>query len=275
MKKNFLSLLTVTAISASALVQADVAQNKDSSGRRMQGYDHYQCWEGNNRVRVGASWSYLWITPKSFSSFHGNLWGAEAVYEYRPLRSIYQGLTFNYRQGNTHSHSQKRELLDFDVQERLGYTFANAKRNWAVTLYAGFGYRYLGQELKQPSLSTVSFDYSEFYVPIGFLVNRCINKYVDIGVNFSWLPQAFTTVDIIPLGGANWIIKRRIDNLQAELPITFKPMPERSFIIELKPYVQWWHDGKSVARTSFGDALGLPSNTYLFAGIELNLGAQF
>lgn len=228
---------------------------------------------GNSTLKIGAAYSYLWYTPEHEDTFRGNLYGAQGIYEYAPCRSIYQALKFSWKQGKTHHEPDSRFLLDFDVHERIGYTFCPCSDAWRLTGFTGFGYRYLGHTLRQPAFETMEFNYNEFYIPVGVLASINLFNDWDFGCNFVWMPQVFPSVDIDPLGGANWIIQRKLGNFRVELPIGFSQC--RQWLIELKPFFEFWQDGKTIAATDAGVSLGNPQNTYLFVGFELNVGWNF
>lgn len=232
------------------------------------------CAITNSSLRIGGSYSYVWLTPEGDSAFQGSLGGAQGIYEYRPKNRIYEAVKFSWRQGATHESSNHRFLLDFDVHERIGYTVANEERPWQYTVFTGVGYRYLGHTLKQPALSTLIFNYNEFYIPVGLLLDRQFSDLCRAGLNILWMPQVYPAVTIIPLNGANWIIQRTLANFLVELPITFQSRCEQ-FALEIKPFFEYWQDGKTTAVSQSGIPLSLPRNTYLFAGAEINLGWMF
>ncbi len=184
-------------------------------------------------------------------------------------------MKFSWKQGATEQADNSRFILDFDAQERIGYTMAGKECSWVATAFTGFGYRYLGQELKQPGFSTVEFNYSEFYVPVGIMGASTIKSCVTLGLNLTWMPQVFPTLHIDPLNGANWTIDRKLVNFLVEAPISFFLTQKKNMSLELKPFFEYWQDGKTTAVTQNGIALNVPGNTYLFAGAEVNFGWMF
>ncbi len=232
------------------------------------------CEIKNSSLRLGGSYTYVWITPQNLPTFQGNLGGMQGIYEYRPNNSLYEGVKFAWRQGITHQASNSRFLLDFDTHERIGYTFTAPNCQWHSTLFTGIGYRYLGQTLKQPALSTLVFNYNEFYIPVGILLDGQIFNRCTLGINAIWMPQVYPAVTIIPLNGANWIIQKTLGNFLVELPITFLSQCEQ-FSLEIKPFFEYWQDGKTIAVSQSGIPLNTPRNTYLFTGAEMNLGWLF
>lgn len=226
-------------------------------------------------LQIGGNYTHAHVKTHNHSSFHGNLGGIQGSYEYKPRNNIYGGLKVSWKEGKTETSRAKRHLIYIDAQERLGYTFTTPCRDLSLTLFSGFGYRYLGHKLKQSSHRTIKFDYNEFYVPVGFLLDYSFNSCWALGINLTWMPQVYPTVKIVPLKGARWIIKNRINNFLVELPITFFLAQNKRFSVMLKPFYEYWEDGRSTAKTARGNALNLPGNTYNFYGAELNFAFSF
>lgn len=221
--------------------------------------------------QVGANYTYLTLKPHGCPMLQGSLGGLQALYEYKASNHFYTGVEFSWKEGSVHSSGAKRSILYFDVQERLGYSFFSSKKNWLVTLYSGFAYRYVGQNLKPKHGSSIKFNYNEFYVPVGVLTGYDINSTFNIGVDFAWMPQVFPTVSIVPLKGARWEITNQLNNFLVEVPLTFRLMENKCCFLVLKPNYQHWQDGHSTAKASNGHSLGLPGNSYNFYGLDLNL----
>lgn len=234
-----------------------------------------RCVEYNSILRIGGSYTYVSLKPKGFASFQGNLGGAQGLYEYRPLRTVYEGVKFSYRQGDTTQDNETRKLLDFDVHGRIGYTFAPCNRLIEASFYTGLGYRYLGETLIQPGVEDIAFNYNEFYVPVGLSTIWHSNESIDLGFNLIWMPQVYPALTTVPIGGANWVIERKLANFLVEVPIMYYFTCDHRGFVELKPFFEYWEDGKTVAVTSFGVPLGIPGNTYYFVGIEVNAGLNF
>lgn len=232
-------------------------------------------WHDHSQLDIGGIYSYAQMQPKASGCFHGNLSGAQAQYAFKPSNFLYEALTFKWKQGETKHNLQTRFLLDFDVQERIGYTFGPSRKSWALSLFTGLGFRYLGHHLKQPDVSSLRFEYKEFYVPVGMLLNGSIASYWTIGLNLIWMPQVYSAVEIKPLSGANWKIKRQIKNGLAELPITWIFNKRKTCFLQIKPFFEYWEDGKTEAKTQTGFALDVPRNIYKFYGAELNMGWAF
>lgn len=250
-------------------IQADEQNFQDSPSPTLSVFK-----ERPSRLQIGGNYTYVHIQPKGTSGFNGNLGGVQGMYEYRPMNSFYGALKGMWRQGETSSATEDRFLIDVDVQERLGYTLATADERYLVSLFTGFGYRYLGHNLTE-SGSTLELNYNEFYVPVGFLVDYAANSNVSLGLYVTWMAQVDSTVTLVPTSGAQWILHKRYMNFLVELPLTLSMGAENQFLVILKPFYESWQDGATTAQTTSSVALGVPQNTYNFAGVELNLGYQF
>lgn len=240
-------------------------------------------------LTIGGNYSRVDFKPKGNPSFDGNLGGLQARYEYRPPDDIYAALEFKWRQGKMTGSAGKRDLLDLSGEERIGYTCLGCQ--YLLTLYTGFGFRFLGHHLHSfssaatfngsyfppfvSSLNSLRFNYFEFYFPLGFISMYNWNSCFSLGLNFEWMAQAFTTVHISSLGGAYWKIKQKFLNFHVELPFIFSLTDCNDWQIVLSPFYQHWQDGPSTAKTSNGTPLGLPKNNYSFYGIDVNLVYAF
>ncbi len=263
-------LLAFCLLSAGVYSQEKTAMAKSpDENQKTESYEHL--------IKIGGSYNYIWLTPTGFPNFTGNLGGAQFSYEYNKKDFFYGAALFTYRQGPTTQLTKNRNILDFNVLERFGYTYGgtNFGRDWEGTLFSGLGFRYLQQNLEQPLLSTLIFEYKEFYVPVGFLMSTQVADFLAVGLDFTWMPQVYPALQINPYGGANWILTYRIDNFLIELPFTFTHDSYANFILEIKPTFEYWNDGQTTASTVGGGALFVPSNRYMFLGVQVNLGGRF
>jgi hypothetical protein len=224
-------------------------------------------------LSIGGSYSYAYIKPTDKGSTAGSLGGMQALYEYKPYNRFYGAAAGFWKQGNT-ERSGDRFLVQFDIEERLGYTWGSCRKERLLTLFSGFGYRRNADRVTRFG-HTVRFYYNEFYIPVGFLFKGRINSVVSLGLNFHWMPQVFSTVLIRPLKGARWCLNNKIDNFRAELPLTLLVSQRPNIFIVLEPYFEYWRDGHTSARTKLGTSLHVPGNTYLFTGIQLDFGYSF
>ncbi len=226
-------------------------------------------------LQIGGSYTRANIKIDGQQTFNGNLGGIQGSYEYKPWNSFYGGLRVAWKQGKTENSFANRNLVYVDVQEKIGYTYASCCNDWTVTFFSGFGYRYLDHKLKQFEEPSIKFEYNEFYIPVGFLSEYFFCSCWSLGLNFNWMPQVYPTVQITPLKGARWVLKNTIGNVLVELPLTYFFMEDRCYSLVLKPFYERWEDGRSTAKTSNGQKLGLPKNSYNFWGAELNIAFSF
>lgn len=228
----------------------------------------------DSRAQIGGNYTYVNLKVQG-QSFHGNLGGAQGSYEYRPWDSFYGGLRLSWKEGSTECSETRRSLVYIDLQERLGYSYGSCNEKWLVSFFSGFGYRHLGQTLRVSGQSPVTFDYNEFYIPVGLLSDYYFNSCFSGGLNAVWMPQVYPTVKIAPLKGTRWILKSTLGNALIELPVTYYFGECRRYCLIFKPFYEHWEDGKSTAKTPSGTALNLPKNLYNFWGAELNFGFSF
>lgn len=226
--------------------------------------------ELNSFFSIGADYTHVNLKPHGYSSFSGNLWGAQGAYQYRPRNNIYAELTGSWKEGTAHSSSGKRELLFVDTQERLGYTFAAKEVDFLLTFFSGLGYRHLGQKLTTDSGDILKFRYNEIYVPVGFFTNYGFNSWISIGLEGTWMPQVYPTVKITSLKGSRWILRNTLSNFSVKMPIDFTVTKNQRFHIVLDPFYEHWQDGSSADKTSTGVPSGLPGNNYNYWGGNIN-----
>lgn len=261
----------------SIALQENLAYKKksDSSYMENSSVQQEQNTMMNSKVTIGGNYTYIHLKPNDNPSFHGSLGGAQVMYEYLPLNRFYGGVRFDYKQGTAHGTNEKRSLLYFDVQERLGYTFGFLDDKCSFTLFSGFGYHYLAQHLTTTPGASVRFNYNEFYFPVGFLSDYEVNSWFMVGLNFTWMAQVYPTTSIVPLKGARWDLSYTMVNFYASLPLTFTLTDDKRFLLTVNPFYEHWKDGHSTAVLSTGAPLGLPSNTYNYGGVDVNLSYRF
>ena len=226
-------------------------------------------------LQIGGDYTRVEITPKGLPSFRGNLEGAQVSYEYKPMDSFYGALRSNWKQGTTHGTDGQRKLLYIDVQERFGYTASCSCYDLLFTFFTGLGYRHLGHKFIPTVGSLLYFRYNEFYLPVGLLVDYTVNSWFAFGLEFTWMPQIYPSVSIVPLRGARWILTETLNNYFVTLPLDFTLTKNKMFHLILKPFYERWKDGHSTAVTSTGIPLALPGNTYNFWGVDVNFGFSF
>lgn len=227
-----------------------------------------------SHLQVGANYTYVHIHPSGQPSTSGSLGGAQALYEFKIPNRIYGGVTFAWREGNTTGSGGSRSVLEFDTQERIGYTWGTYEKDFFFSLFSGFGYRHFGEKVSTGG-NSIRFNYNEFYFPVGFLLKGRLNSFISMGLNFQWMPQVYPTVTIIPLKGARWILSNELGNVKIEVPLTFYITESHNLSLILQPYFEYWKDGHTSAKTQQGVSLNIPGNKYLFGGADLNFCYSF
>lgn len=228
----------------------------------------------NSIIELGGNYTHASIRIKGQPLYHGNLGGAQVSYEWKPWNNFYAALSSTWAQGQTSNSLGTRFLTYVDAHERVGYTYACPSNKWVASFFTGFGYRHYGHRLKQ-SGDTLKFNYNELYVPVGIKSTYNFNSWFTGGLNFTWMPQVNSTVKIVPLNGARWIIDNKINNFRAELPLTFFFTSSKRYSVCVNPFYEYWEDGASTASVPQGLKLDLPGNVYNFWGAQVNFGFSF
>jgi len=227
-----------------------------------------------SRIQMGGDYAYVRIKPHGETRTHGNLGGAQAIYEYRAANRIYGAAALTWREGKTTGSGVDKTLVDVDAQERIGYTFVRDDKTARLSIYTGFGYRYLGEKVTTTG-TPIRFNYNEFYVPVGFLLEGKINSTFSMGLNAQWMPQVYSSVVIKPMGGARWILTNQLSNYLLEAPLTITLSHKYRVHLIISPFIATWHDGHTSAVTETGTALNVPKNDYFFAGANVNFCFSF
>jgi hypothetical protein len=271
--RQFLLPFILAAISLSSI---EIAKQEDCGCSDPKPLVCYDPCAPNSRLQMGVNYTWTNISPEGLSSTTGNLGGLQALYEYRAPKTVYAGLWFAWRQGNTTGgNGSERSLCYIDVEERIGYSLHTVCDCWDCSLFTGFGYRHHGEDATAfTGADTVTFDYNQFYVPAGFALEGRINTTLSMGVNFEWMPQVYPTVKIDPLDGARWILTAELANFRLGIPLYLGPQ-NREWFVNIEPFFEYWQDGATTAVTPSGLALAIPQVTYSFAGINLNAGFSF
>ena len=235
------------------------------------------CTDPTSHVQFGPNYTWANISPSGLSSTSGSMGGLQAMYEYRTARSLYAGLAFEWRQGNTTGGSgSERSLCYIDLQERIGYSVDQKCDIWECSFFTGFGYRHHGENVTASSSSTsVAFEYNQLYIPVGFQFDAEVNSLFAMGIYFQWMPQVYPTVKIDPLNGARWILTTQLANFRFSVPLTVTHWKLQDWFLTFEPFFEYWKDGATTAVTTAGLALAVPQNTYYFLGIHINAGYSF
>jgi hypothetical protein len=272
-RKTNMSLRALQEPSAQSDIVAAKADYPESSSKKNRQIP-VNPEKQNSHIELGAGYTYLHMKPSEHPALMGHLGGFQSSYEYKPVNCFYGAITFIFRDGHVDGSGTTRSILDCDVQERLGYTFGNQMEDWTFSLFSGLGYRHLGQKVSTNGNHT-RFNYNDLYMPVGFLLNGKLCNCLALGCNFQWRPQVYPTVAIVPLHGARWDTTYKLANFMVEIPFTMVVSTKYHLSLILKPFFEYWQDGHTTAKTETGLSLAIPGNTYLFGGVDLNLGIAF
>lgn len=216
----------------------------------------------NHWITLGADYTCVHLDADAESSYSGNLSGLQGFYEYAPDNDFFGGIRLKYRQGSCRTADGKRGLLDLNGAEYIGYSWAWT--DWFCAAFTGFGFRYLGHNVKPSSLQL---GYYEFYIPVGLIVEYTFTSYFTLALYATWMPQAFPTVNIQSLEKTFFSLNRTYGNAAIELPFVFTLNKIGSWNLSISPFYERWQNG----RTSAGISPALQGNTYNFYGVDLNL----
>jgi hypothetical protein len=231
--------------------------------------------ESPSNFEFGGDYTHVDLHPKGSSYFSGSLGGAQGIYEYKAKNNIYGAAKLAWKQGSTDGSKGHRFLLYIDTQERLGYSFGSQVKERILTLFSGLGFRYLGHKFTPRKGDSLRMNYSEFYVPVGFITYGTLSSRFTLGAGFTWMPQIFPTVTIVPLKGSHWSLTNRLNNYYGELIFDFALNRRKTVHLIFYPFYERWQDGHTTAKTKSGIKLGIPGNTYTFWGIDMNLAFYF
>lgn len=243
-----------------------------------------------NRIFVGGSYTRVHLKPHITSSLNGNMGGANAIYEYRPANAFYAAAVGQWSKGSVKGASGHRNLMFAGITERLGYSWQSCHSLW--TLYSGAAFRFLGHDITPSSSavgafnsaffppflsggSSIKLDHYDIYFPVGGMVEYVCSCFFSLSVCAEWRAQAYSTLQIRPLGGTYWTLKNTFGNCLIQVPFRFFVGTCRHSFIEIVPFYELWHDGHSTAESSTGVSLGAPQNTYNMYGVNLNYLYQF
>ncbi|MES2122721.1 MAG: hypothetical protein V4492_08105 [Chlamydiota bacterium] len=247
--------------------RSDRQQSADAHRRRDE---HHP-----SRLELGGDYTRLWLKPHGSQQLQGNLYGAQGIYEYRPMDSIYSGTKLSWKEGKADGHGHRRSLFYVDAQERLGYTAATETGSWMVSFFTGLGYRHVQQKAHPRAEGIRTFRYNELYVPVGLASDWEWSRWFSFGLNLTWMPQVYSTVVAGPLKRARWKLPDTLANYSIEMPLDFTLSKSGHFHLIIKPFWEHWQDGRTTARDEAGNSMKIPGNTYNYVGCDLNLGFCF
>jgi hypothetical protein len=232
---------------------------------------------GYNRVYVGPqAYAYrLQIESDDIPEpFTGCLGGVVGGYEYKKPDSLYTLVEGSYASGTittSDTGNNKRNVDDGLLDLRVGYNGTLASCfNW--TLYTGGGFRWNRQQREEGALSALTFNYYKIYIPLGILLDYTFNETVNVGLDFTWMPDVLSMVSLSSMQGSYWELER-MNNYQVEIPCLFTVACRYQVIFA--PFWRHFWDGASTAVTNGGMPLDLDKQMTNNWGASLSLGVLF
>ena len=226
-----------------------------------------QLYSSSSCIDIGGGYTFL-----RQGSFSGDLYEFQGSYIYQGVQHVYGGVTFKLQKGSICSSHREKCILDIDTQERLGYTFGRQDRKWIISLFTGLGYRYLNI---QETWFDISFSstHNDLYVPVGIFVEGAIGSRLRLGLLGQWKPQVYPALSISSREGVQLLQERKLRNFLVETPLAVKLCSNYPLYLTLKPFLDFWQEGKSLSNTKVG--LPIPEQSFLFVGINASISTYF
>lgn len=198
---------------------------------------------------VGLDFDWQIHQPAIGSRPSGDLWGVAAEYNYIRHCDWYIGGEVTWVTGDL-TNGLKYDNRDFDIQGKWGFTWFYSLlcfKGYFIPLI-GIGYRGLREEIG--TVTTVTYSYDRWYVPLGFRSSLLFCFGWEVGLNFTFRWDVDTSRHI------------NADNVRAELhrqygyyvqlPVTWHLCPRRRCGGELRvvPYWKWDRFGDTVIAPS-------------------------
>lgn len=209
------------------------------------------------------------------SSEKGFFYGANGGYEYKHPWGLFANIDLNYGQGDLKkSGDLSRYLHEYEVTGVVGYQLGGCVEDrWSATGYIGVDY--LTQNFHVSDLD-VGYRYYLYRIPVGikgdYSFCACSSRW-SVGINVAVLPQFDSTVKISVLNGARWSLAKRTDWMVA-IPLEYSSC---MWPVSVKLNLFWRKVGigGSKAKTSSGNALGLPPSKWNAFGAALDIAWEF
>jgi|GEM_PF-6593883 len=252
--------------------------------------DGQTCYPSN--LSVGGQVSYMRLDLREANSpailgsdsgahLGGTLGGAQAVFEYKDMGSLYTGILANFLTGCVSDRRSQnfpdRTIWDVEAEGRFGYNYQGLQgKKMEVTPFIGFGFTYfLSDRDSSLDISSRAFDYYKFYLPVGFLLNYAFFDWFNMGFNFKWFPDIDSTMRISLFKNARWVLFKKNDQLHVEVPFVFRFGEDK---LPFLSFVFFWKRKKDGGTKTnvLGDAVvGIPAQTHTYWGGSANLGYRF
>jgi hypothetical protein len=217
----------------------------------------------------------VFLKPKEMDSLEAKLLGLSTGYEYFRENSFYAKLQATLKRGKLEGSYGYRDLLEINGESRAGYSIAYGAPGSAITFFCGFGYEHSSQELHpiKEKNNTTNLIYQEFYVPLGFMVNHIFNQVVSCKLTALWMPQVYSSVEVIPLGSARWILPATEKNYSIEFAWHF--LLSKRIGLTITPFYKHWENGPTNETTPVGLDWEIPGNLYDFYGLKVGFLCNF
>ena len=144
-------------------------------------------------------------------------------------------------------------------------------KHWFVP-YLGYDYLWLRQFLYIVGYEPLRYTYKKPYLPFGVLFEMYALPCLSFGINYTYLVDIDTRLDIKQLIGSGWFLTKKNDYI-IQFPVVFKI--KEWFDLRLIPYFRRLKFGESTAITSSGLALGLQPEGYKIWGGDIELSIRF
>jgi hypothetical protein len=213
-------------------------------------------------VSVGSGYTFL-----QQNGFSGHLGTFQASYIYQPSWQLYAGYIFKMGIGSSSDSDSRKGIFNIDTQERLGYTFGKK-----ISLFSGLGYRYINQKDRWFGIS-FSTSHHDLYIPIGLSLETAMHSRFQLGISGQWRPQIYPIISLSTREGISWRTEIKLTNFLIEIPLKIKISQDHPFHLVFIPFVDYWQEGKTIV--SFKSGKPIPEQTFLFAGIDVDLTFGF
>lgn len=147
------------------------------------------CENSGHQLFIGPEIYYVKRTKEGGAQQSGPLYGVRAGYERIKRYKFYWGLDGLYARGTIKGkvadQRLKSELIDSNVEVRMGYTFASkCGFRPSLTPFFGVGRFWEKNDYQSPSPQHFHFHNHFLYIPAGFLSHLFITENFSIGLNF-------------------------------------------------------------------------------------------
>lgn len=166
-----------------------------------------------NIIGAGLKFGYDFIKPNHF--YHGGEGLVSGIKEFGTIRTFSK----EYQK-----EKYRKSILLANIEERLGYTFADHfSSKFTISPFGGLGYYFSGKK----------YWFNWLYATIGFRANQRFTNRLDIGFNAKWI----SSID----SRGRWF--NLFWGYEIELPITYHLKKSKNWDIQIQPYALLLHAG--------------------------------